>query len=210
MRYADCLAAVRGSVAVLFWGVAAAALAAPAANSAKGKPIPPFADVEQTVAQHFESRRDYQSGDLITKEAVAPLLAQLQKKGFPLADAKQILEQVPGKGEFLVDQLSTPGGRTFMRRIVAYPDAYDRLDRLSRLPHGEQTVRDLIRNPGGEKMVRYMTTAPNAEGVGKLLSNSPSSKQFTVPTGRIYTVAMLLARLQQSHAAALKAAGGKK
>jgi len=46
--------------------------------------------------------------------------------------------------------------------------------------------------------------------LGKQLSNAPNGRNFNAPTGRIYTVAMLLARLQQSHAAAMKAAAGNK
>jgi hypothetical protein len=88
-----------------------------------------------------------------------------------------------------------------------YPNGYDRIDRLSRLPLGQQTVRDLIRGPGGEKMVAYMTTASGGKELGKMLSNDPQGKQFNAPTGRIYTVAMLLDRMKQSQAAALKAAG---
>ena len=57
-----------------------------------------------------------------------------------LPDDKQILERVPAKDEFLAEQLRTRSGRKFMRQISRYDNAYDRLDRLSRLPHGEQTV----------------------------------------------------------------------
>ncbi len=59
-------------------------------------------------------------------------------------------------------------------------------------------------------MVAYMTTTVSGRELGKILTDGPEAKLFTVPTGRIYTVAMLLARLQQSHAAATKAAAGSK
>ena len=47
-----------------------------------------------------------------------------------------------------------------MRRVAADPNVYDRLDRLSQMPHGQQTIRDMIKGPGGEKMVDYMTKSP--------------------------------------------------
>jgi len=187
-----------------------AVAAEPSGGPAQAKPIPAFATVQQVVVRYFQARRDFQSGDLITADVVEPLLAELQQKGLPLSDAAEILEDVPAKGDFLVGQFNTPTGRKFMRRIAAYPNVYDRLDRLARLPNGQQTVRDLIRNPGGEKMVAYMTTTVSGRELGKILTDGPEAKLFTVPTGRIYTVAMLLARLQQSHAAASKAAAGKK
>ena len=196
-------------IAAIFLGVALAVAAAPVGGLAKGRPIPPFSEVQQTVLSYFGARSDFQPGDLITRGDVEPLLVRLQQKGFPLADAKQILEKTPVKGEFLVDQLSTPNGRKFMRRIAAYPGGYDRLDQLSRLPDGQQTVRTLIRGPGGQRLIEYLTTPSGRKETGKMLSNSPGGERFNAPTGRIYTVAMLLARLQQSHAAALKAAAGK-
>ena len=190
----------------LFLGVLSAMAAAPADGPAKGQPLPPFAEVQLAVLRYFEARPNYRPGDLITREDVRPLLAELQKKGLPLPDAKQILEKVPAKGEFLVDQLSTPNGRRFMRRIAVYPDGYDRVDRLSRLPQGQQTVRALIAGPDGDKMIQYMTTAKGGRELGQMLSEDPGGANFNASTGRIYTVPLLLARLQQSHAAALKAA----
>jgi hypothetical protein len=190
-------------IASIALGVVELSVAAPGGS----KPVPPFASVQQAVWRYFQARPDFQPADLITREDVAPLLIELRRKGLPLADAEQILEKVPAAGEFLVDQLSTPNGRKFMRRIAVYPNGYDRIDRLSRLPLGQQTVRDLIRGPGGEKMIAYMTTASGGKELGKMLSNNPEGKHFNAPTGRIYTVAMLLDRLKQSQAAALKAPG---
>ena len=119
-----------------------------AGTAVSGKPIPSLADVQQTVWRYFQGYRDFQPGDLITSDHVAPLLKELQGKGLPLADADEILEAVPGKDAFLFRQFSTPAGRKFMRRISSYPNVYDRLDRLAGLPNGEQTIRDLMRNPG--------------------------------------------------------------
>ena len=55
-----------------------------------------------------------------------------------------------------------------------------------------------------------MTTAPGGKELGKQLSDDPDGKRFNTPTGRIYTVPLLLSRLQESYAAALKAAGKTK
>ena len=193
-------------VTAVLLGVGPGIAAAPVGDRSDGKPIPSFAEVRRTVLEYFEEQPDFKSGDLITRDEVAPLLSLLKKQGLPLADAKEILKKTPAKGEFLVDQLSTKGGRKFMRQISAYPNAYDRLDRLGRLPHGKQTVRDLIRGPGGEKMIEYMTTTQGGKELGKQLSNAPDGKRFNRPTGRIYTMALLLDQLEQSRTAALKAA----
>jgi hypothetical protein len=73
------------------------------------------------------------------------------------------------------------------------------------MPQGQQTVRDMITSPAGEKMVEYMTKSPAGAGIGKILSSGQQAEQFGAPTGRIYTVDALLSRLQESHAAAVKA-----
>ncbi len=186
-------------------GIVAAAAGA-TESRAEDKLIPPFTEIRQTVLGYFENQPNYRPGDLITRKKVEPLLVRLQEMGLPLPEKKEILDAVPVEGGFLAKQLSTPAGRKFMRQISRYPDAYDRLDRLSRLPRGQQTVRDLIRGPGGYKMIEYMTTAAGGKELGKMLSNSPKGKKFNAPTGRIYTAKILLKRLEQSRAESVKAA----
>ena len=181
-----------------------------AAGATKGraevKPIPPLEKIKQTVLGYFKDQPNYRPGDLITRKKVEPLLVRLQKMGLPLPEKKELLDAVPAEGEFLAKQLSTPAGQRFMRHISRYPNAYDRVDRLSRLPRGQQTVRDLIRGPDGYKMIEYMTTAAGGKALGKMLSNSPNGKRFNAPTGRVYTAKILLKRLKQSRAASVKAA----
>ena len=55
-------------------------------------------------------------------------------------------------------------------------------------------------------MIDYMTTAPGGKVLGEQLANSPKGANFNGTTGRIYTAEMLLRRLEQSRAAALKPA----
>jgi hypothetical protein len=193
-------------IAIVLLAATTATAAEPAPSSGKAKPIPPFAEVSQVVQRHFGTKPDYRSGDLITRDDVEPLLNRIMRMGLPLSDAKRILEGVPAKDGFLAQQLATPGGRKFMRRISGYPNAYDRLDRLSRLPRGQKIVRELIKGPGGEKMIEYMTTARGGKELGRMLSDGPNGADFNSPTGRIYTADLLLASLKQCHAAALKAA----
>jgi hypothetical protein len=180
--------------------------AAPVVGLAKDKPIPTFAEVQKVVIRYFNADPDYKPGDLITREDVEPLLLQLQKLGLPLTDADKILARVHSKDDFLSQQLSTPNGRSFMRRIAALPDGYDRVDRLSRLPHGPETVRALVIGPDGDRMIDYMTKTKGGQELGRMLSNAPKGADFNAATNRIYTASQLLNRLQQSHAAARKAA----
>jgi len=164
------------SVTVVLLSLAVVVAAEP--QPGRAKPIPSMSEIEDVVLRYFRAKPDYRPGDLITKEDVEPLLGKLKQKGLPLPDAKQILEKTPTKGDFLTQQLRTPDGRKFMRQISGYKDAYDRLDRLSRLPHGQQTIRDLIRGPDGYKMVEYMTTTTGGNELGKQLFERPAGEGF--------------------------------
>jgi hypothetical protein len=167
----------------------------------KTPPLPKFEKIEQAVWRYFQAQQDFQSGDLITKQQVEPLFAVLKSIGFSVADPQAILDQIPDDSEFLAVELYAPAGRKFMKDVAKFPQAYDRLDRLSRLPHGKQTVRDLIRGPDGYKMIQYMTTAPGGKQMGKMLSQAPQGANFNKPTERIYTVSMLLKRLREQYSA---------
>jgi hypothetical protein len=176
---------------------------------AKTQSLPKFEKIEAAVWQYFQSQPNFQASMLITKEQVEPLLGGLANMGFNLSDTKSILDKLPVEDEFLVKELYSPAGRKFMQSIAKYPDAYDRLDRLSRLPHGKQTIRDLVKGPDGYKMIQYMTTTPGGKEMGKMLSNAPLGANFNKPTGRIYTVPMLLTQLEDQYLAMEKKSAGK-
>jgi hypothetical protein len=187
------------SKTVLIAALAAGWLIQAAWGQDKTQKLPKFEKIEAAVWRYFQSQEDYQDGMIITQQQVEPLLGLLKGMGFNLPDKKSILEKIPSSSEFLVGELYSPPGWKFMERIAKYPDAYDRLDRLCRLPHGKQTVHDLIIGPGGEKMIQYMTAAPGGKEMGKMLANAPKGTDFNKPTGRIYTVAMLVKQLQEQY-----------
>jgi hypothetical protein len=173
-------------------------------------PLPKFEKIEAAVWRYFQAQPKFQALMIITREQVEPLVKALARMGFALPDPDSILDRLPAKNEFLVTELYSPAGLKFMARIAQYPDAYDRLDRLSRLPHGRQTVHDLIQGPGGDKMIQYMTTAPGGKNMGKMISNAPMGADFNKPTGRIYTVQMLIVHLKAQYRELENNPAGKK
>ncbi len=164
---------------------------------ATGQELPP-AEVEPMVKKHFAGLPDYQPGDIISRSNVEPLFAQLADRGWNVADRKAVLAAVPADDNFLVTSFRTKSGRKFMRDVAKYPEAYDRLDRLARLPYGKLAIRRLIRGPDGYRMIEYMTTTRGGIELGKQLSNAPQGKNFNRPTGRLYTAELLLKRLKKS------------
>lgn len=175
---------------------------APASDETR--PMPAFSTVKSAVQQHFTAIPDFEKGDLITRDQVEPLLAQLEPLGWKVADRPAILSQTLTPGDFVASELrGSKKGLAFMRAVSGLPAAYDRLDRLARLPRGKQTVHDMIHKTGGAELIKYLTTAKGGKELGKMLSHAPKGHDFNKPTGRIYTVTDLLDRLEASHKRAL-------
>jgi len=167
------------------------------------KPLPKWADVEKAVSHHFAAVPGYRTGDIISRGQVAPLFGRLDTLGFSVADRQEILEKVPPDGDFLVRQLRTPAGLKFMRRIAPHADAYDRLERISSLHRGKQTVKELIgRGVKGADVIGYFASDPDGKKANRMMSKSTKGgRNFDKPTGRIYTQRTLLDELRRQYAA---------
>lgn len=158
-----------------------------------------FADFEKLVWNYFGARKDFQQTDLIAREDVEPLVKKLAVEGLTLKKPDDLTKRLLTKNDFLYGELYTPAGRKMMQNIATYKNGFDRLDRLSRLPRGKQTVRDLVRGPDGQKLIEYMTTSAGGKNLGKQLSQDPNGENFNSPTGRIYTVQNLLDYLKKQY-----------
>lgn len=176
----------------------------PAAATAAESPLSDFTEVEAIVTSHLNHRKGYQPGDLISQADWDAILANLGRAGWTPRDAAQTRKSLLPANDFLVLEARSKEGRTFMRQVARYPSGYDRLDRLARMPYGINTVRRLIQGPDGYKMLEYMTTTSGGTELGRQLSQSADGKNFNRPTGRIYTAAQLLDRLEVSHASDFK------
>jgi len=175
---------------------------------------PKWQEIEQLVRRYFSNQQDYAHGDLISRSQAEPVFKELADLGWTVADQRAILSTFPADADFIVKELRTTPGRKFMRSIALYPDAYDRLDRLSRLPEGQSSIRTLIKGPGGYKLLDFLTSPTSRQQAGELLAHSPAGHDFNRPTGRIYTLDAFIKRLEQSHRASVEGpattAGGRK
>lgn len=168
--------------------------------------LPPWALVQQAVAEQLSTLPNYRDGDLLTQSLVAPIFAGLETQGWRVADQAQILASVLPDDNALVAELRTAGGVRFMRKIAAYPQAYDEIDQLSQLPSGDLMVKDFLRfahsdrtftNKKGPSPAMYARLVPDQQR-----RDVPSPQDLQKPTGRVYTAAQFTARLQQSYRAA--------
>jgi len=191
--------------AAVFWMVCTSSAAKP-----KPKPFPTFARFEKVILRYCQDLPDYQPGGIVVRSEVEPIFKQLKMMGWVVAERRSILNRVPADNDFLVRKLRTRKGKEFMGRIANCRQAYDRLDRLCWLPHGKQTVHDLIHGKDGYKLLEYLTNAPGGKELGKMLSKAPKGADFNKPTGKVYTIRMLLVELKKSHQAAKQAAAAGK
>ena len=205
-RFAFWLAIACGHLNV----VAVSGAESPKAGDKKTPALPKWEQVQRAAGAALRSRPDSQPGDIIAKSEAQACFAKLAALGWEPSDAQQIVAAVPGDDEFIVKHLrgkNNKDGQRFMRHVAKYPEGYDRLDRMIRLPRGETITEDLIHNPGGYQMVEYLATAQGGIEMGKMLSETPKGKNFNQPTGRIYTAEQLMARLRKSYDAASAPAG---
>jgi hypothetical protein len=166
--------------------------------------IPTFATVKKVAEATLARDPDYRPGDLLSQRQAGEVLRNVKTAGWDVPKSRELLSRVPSDGEFIVETLRSDEGVSFMRRVAAMPDGYDRIDRLSRIPNGQATVERLINTPGGHELIEYMTTTKGGEALGNSIGHAAGSDEFNRPTGRIYTAKQFLAELERLHKAASK------
>lgn len=167
------------------------------AAAPKKQSLPTLQAIEGVLARHFQTESEYQPGDIITRSQVESALDAVATLGWQVPGRDQLVKDALPDQAFLARSLRTEKGREFMKHIKQDPGAYDRLDRLTAMPHGRETIQALIRGPEGWKMIDYMTRTKGGQNLGLQLSSAPTGHDFNKPTGRIYTADALLARLRK-------------
>jgi len=185
------------------------ALWSAAATAAEKRKMPSLDQVEATVEEFFAREPDFKPGDIISRSQVWRLLEQLQRDGWKVPHDEDLVNLTLDDSDMLVRELRTRDGRKFARQIARYPYAYDRLDRLVRMPTGKSILKRLVRGPDGYKLLMYMTTAPGGKEMGQMLSGTPTGKDFNKPTGRIYTSSGLIQALRPRYEESWKAVSSR-
>jgi hypothetical protein len=182
---------VTGVVLILF-ATSLAAADAPAAR-------PEFAKVAQAVADYFRAQPDQLETDLVNQHQVRAALAAVAAAGWQVPGQEKIAGRALADNSFLVRELSTPDGKKFMRKLAQHSGTYSRLDRLSTLQNGQETIHSLIQKKGGEDLVTYLATTSGGNNLGRMMSGTKGGVDLNKPTDRIYTADDLLAALKQAY-----------
>jgi hypothetical protein len=177
--------------------VVAALLVVSRATAADPPPRPEFARVSQAVTDYFQSQPDQQPRDLLSQRQVRAALAQVAAAGWQVPGQDKLVARALADNSFVVRELSTPEGRKFMRKLAQHPGTYSRLDRLSTLGNGQDTIRSLIGQKQGDDLIIYLATTSGGKNLGKMMAGTQGGVDLNKPTDRIYTAEDLLSALKQ-------------
>ncbi len=175
-----------------------------ASEAAAMRALPEWSRLEKL----FVPPQGSQPGSLLSQGDVTPFFDQVKKLGWNVPDRAAILDSMLPDNDPLVSELRSSQGKALAAQIQKMSGAYDKLDRIIRMPNGQATVHDLTRSKDGYKLVEYLTSTKGGTAMGKMLSKT-SKDDFNQPTGHIYTAEVFLARVKKSYdeAAAREAAG---
>lgn len=176
-----------------FTAVAAATLIAGASLAASP---PTMAEVKAVVQKHLHAKPEYVPGDLISRGDVEPIFDELIPLGVPLSSGQEELydDFIPESSP-LVKALRSPSGRKFMQQVKTIPHVYDRLERLCWNNHGRELIDQLATDPQGAVLLKAMLEPAGKGATAKFLGDSASAKNFSLPTGHVYTANQLLKKL---------------
>ena len=161
---------------------------------------PSLAVVKSVVEQHLRTIRDYSPGDLISRGDVEAIFNELIDRGFPVNDiAEGLYDDFVPENSFLIQALHTEAGRKFMRKVNSLPFAYDRLERLSWIPAGQDILRELIDKPDGAALFKTMLEPSGMKATIRHLESDPRGKNYAFPTGHIHTAEELLKHLEEKY-----------
>jgi len=167
--------------------------------TAPAKKFPKWSKVEKRAHTHFTDLEGHKKGDLISQGDLKGLFKELEKLGWSVEDQRKLSDQLLPKNDYVVRQLRSRKGRDFMRHVSSRPGAYDRLDRLRRMPYGKRRIREMIDSPGGYTLLLYMTLGQQGKNMGRSISRGKNGRNFNQPTGRIYTSRAFLKQLKKSY-----------
>jgi len=159
-----------------------------------------FNDVKAIAHAHFKSEKGFKEGDLITQSMTIRLFQRLEKFGWRVSDAREVVELTLPDGDFLVKTFKTSKGRAFLAKIARHPEAIDRADRMVRMPNGKKNITDLVQKiPNGADLIVSLASKKNGQQVSKRMAGTKHGRNFNKPTGRFYQLENLVERLQISY-----------
>lgn len=171
-----------------------ATAAAGEANEAKIDP-----QVQALLDRYLRNDPTYSPGDILSRSQVEPIYNDVLSRGLkPTRDPESAYTPILRDTHFLVMLLRTPQGRVFMKKAADMPLVYDRLDRLSWMPGGQNWVQQIVGSEQGVELLEQLFSEEGLAALQQQFSNNPQSDLLSNPTGKIYTEAALGAALTKT------------
>ena len=122
--------------------------------------------------------------------------AQVVATGWDVPGQEKIVSRACGQFVRHPRALDARGSQVYAQ-LSRHPGTYNRLDRLSTLENGQDTIPHLIEAKQGEDLIIYMATTTGGKTLGKMMAGTQGGVDLNKPTGRIYTADDLLTVLKQ-------------
>ena len=168
-----------------------------AAEKSGKRDAPKASDLQAFAFKVLDGTPGFDRDGVISRGQATHVMSQLMAKGWKIDNAKEVLERTLPDNDFLIRQLSDEAGKVFLKKIGDVEGSLDRLDRLARMPQGENNVNDLIRKvPNGYEWITSMSNTAHGRRMAERLEAAQGGQDFNEPTGRIYTVKALSSALE--------------
>lgn len=172
---------------------------------AQQKPLMSAALMEQLTRQHLAALPAKPYSDLIIWEEISPLLDEIERRGWDMPYREGLQEVMIGKSDFLSQFAQSRHGSKWLKASNSKL-LLDRVDRISRVSGGQQTLKRVAKLPNGKQYAR-----PKAgdfqPGLVELLPPAKYGRKrkipdYNKPTGRAYTVDQVVDKISELHAEA--------
>lgn len=159
----------------------------------KNNKIKNAAEVEVLIRQHFAGMPNYSQGDLITTQQVQPLLAKFSAKGWDVPRQDLVLAKVTKSGSYLDQTMNSGKGKRFFREINGSPGGIDRVERMSNMKNGRNSIEQLVnKTPRGSDFINALATSKHGQILGDWSGPTQTGQALNQPTGKIYTEEQLI------------------
>ena len=176
---------------------------------------PPLMDwktMEQITNQWLDSQPPRGYAKLIVWEDIAPLLEEVQKKGWAMPYARHLEAVMVKRSDFLAQFAASESGARWLNAAGGSQLLLDRVERVAKVEHGQRTLRDVAKLPNGSKFAgaKPQNFMPGLVDLLPLKGGKrPEIKDYDKPTGRLYTREQVMQYLHKLHEASQKFFGTK-
>jgi len=143
------------------------------------------------VGRLLAKNEDYDPGDPLSWELVAPVLAELRQSGVQLPPDSELQPRFLKESDPFYKMISSKKGEQFFADLSKSPAAIDRAERYLSFPDGRRELEFIMTRKGGAEFFTDMVETRNGRKTAEIIASNPGLKDFDKPTGKIYLASQL-------------------